>query len=163
IAGRQHHEPRIELGERGEAETEALHHASAHVLDDEIAPLRHAACERHPRGLLEIDSDAVLRIVEEGEAAAAVVTVTVVLERRIWKAEAVGTSARSDRKGAGAEIGQPLADVGPRGITAELENLEAGQRLRHRGHGRLPARRGGSAIAGAACARSAAANGSPGA
>ena len=65
--------------------------------------------------------------------------------------------------GAGAEIGQYLADMGTRGITAELEDLEAGQRLRHRGHGRLPTRRGGSAIAGAACARLAAANGSPGA
>src|SRR5262249_15561834 len=142
---------------------EALHHAGPHVLDDEIAPLRHAARERHPRRLLEIDGDAVFRIVEEGEAAAAVVTVAIILERRILNAEAVGTVARFHVNGASAEIAQPSAVMGARGIAAELEDLEPGQRLRHRGHGRLPARRGGSAIAGAACADFAAANGAPGA
>src|SRR6516225_395245 len=96
--------------ERGEAEAEALHHAGPHVLDDEIAPLRHAARERHARWLLEIDGDAVFRIVEEGEAAAAVVTVTIVLERRILDAEAVGTLARLHVNGAGAEIGQHFSD-----------------------------------------------------
>src|SRR5262249_23771915 len=101
--------------------------------------------------------------VEEGEAAAAVVTVAVVLERRILNAEAIGTLARFHVNGAGAEIGQHLADIGTCGIAAELEDLDAGQRLRHRGHGGLPTGRGGSAIAGAACARLAAANGSPGA
>jgi len=35
------------------------HHAGPHVLDDEIAPLRHAARERHARRLLEIDGDAI--------------------------------------------------------------------------------------------------------
>src|SRR5262249_23605265 len=163
IAGRQHHEPRVELGERGKAEAEALHHAGPHVLDDEIAPLRHAARERYACGLLEIDGDAVFRIVEEGEAAAAVVTVAIVLERRILNAEAVGTFARFHVNGAGAEIGQHLADMGARGIAAELEDLEAGQGLRDRGHGRPPAWSGGSAIAGAACVHLAAVNGSPGA
>src|SRR6516165_2435334 len=143
--------------------SEALHHAGPHVLDDEIAPLRHAARERHARRLLEIDGDAVFRIVEEGEAAAAVVAVTIVLERRVLNAEAVGTFARFHVNGAGAEIGQHLADMGTRGVAAEFENFEPGERLRDRGHGRLPARRGGSAIAGSACADFAAANGAPGA
>src|SRR5262249_49739606 len=163
IAGRQHHEARVELGERGEAEAEALHHAGPHVLDDEVAPLRHAARECNARGFFEIDGDAVFRIVEEGEAAAAVVTVAIVLERRILNAEAVGTLARFHMNGASAEVGQHLADMGTRGIAAELEDLDAGQRLRDRGHGRLPARRGGCALAGAACADLAAANGLPGA
>jgi len=125
--------------------------------------LRHATRERHARRLLEIDGDAVFRIVEEGETAAAVVAVTIVLERRILNAEAVGTFPRFHMNGAGAEIGQHLADMRTRGIAAELEDLEAGERLRDRGHGRLPARRGGSAIAGSPCVDFTAASGAPGA
>src|SRR5258705_10691620 len=109
-----------------------------------------------------MDVDTLFRILEEGEAAVAVVTVTIVLERRILKAEAVGTLGRFHMNGAGAEIGQHLADMGTRGIAAELEDLEAGQRLRDRGHGRLPVRRGGSAIAGSPCVDFAAATGAPG-
>src|SRR5262249_26559252 len=163
IAGRQHHQPWVEFGERGEAKIEALHHAGPHVLDDEIAPLRHAARERHTCRFLEIDGDAVFRIVEEGEAAAAVVAVASVLERRILNAEAVGTFPRLHVNGAGAEIGQHLADMRAGGIAAELEDLEAGQRLRDRGHGWPSPWSRGSAIAGAAWVHLAAANGAPGA
>jgi len=89
--------------------------------------------------------------------------VTIVLERRVLNAEAVGTFARFHVNGAGAEIGQHLADMGTRGIAAELEDFEPGQRLRDRGHGRLPARRGGSAIAVSPCVNFVAASGAPGA
>jgi hypothetical protein len=102
--------------------------------------LRHAVHERYARGLLEIDRDAVFRIVEEGEAAAAVVAGTIVLERWILNAESVGTLFRFDMDGVGAEIAQHLADMRPGGIAAELQHLETGERLGDRGHGWPPAR-----------------------
>ena len=94
IAGREHHQPRIERDQRGEAEAEPLHHARPHVLDDEIAPLRQAPRERHTLRLLQIDGDAVFRIVEERKAAAAVEPGTIVLERRILHAKTVGPIIR---------------------------------------------------------------------
>src|SRR5437588_477316 len=78
--------------------------------------------------------DAVFRIVEEGEASAAIVTGTIVLERRILNAKAVGPLARLHVHGAGSEIRQHLSDMRTRGIAAEFEDLEVGQSLRDGGH-----------------------------
>src|SRR5262249_9783720 len=107
--------------------------------------------------------DAVFRIVEEGEAAAAVVAVTIVLERREFNAEAVGPVARFPVNGAGAQNRPHPADMGGPGLTAELEELHPRARPRPPGRCRLPARGGGSAIAGAAGVDVAAAKGAPGA
>ena len=91
-----------------------------------------------PARLLQVDGDAVFRIVEEGEAAAAVVARTIVPERRILDAEAVGTVTRFHVNDAGPEIGHQLADMRAGGIAAEFEHLDTRQRLRDRGHGTGP-------------------------
>src|SRR5262249_2047570 len=95
--------------------------------------------ERDPRGLLQVDGDAVFRIVEKREAAAAVVAGAIVLERRILDAKAVGALFRFHVNGAGAEIGQHLADVGAGGIAAEFNPLDPGKARRDGAHASPPA------------------------
>ena len=73
-------------------------------------------------------------VVEEGEAAAAIVPGTIVLERRILDAKAVGPVARLHVDDGRSEIAQQLADVRTGGIAAEFEDLEIPERLRDRGH-----------------------------
>ena len=124
----------LSFASAGESETETLHYAGPHVLDDEIAPLRQAARERDAIGLLEIDGDTVFRVVEEGEAAAAIVSGAIVLERRILDAKAVGPVTRLDMDDGRSEIAQQLADMRTRGIAAEFEDLEIAERLRDGGH-----------------------------
>src|SRR5260370_4022942 len=128
------------MGMGGETQDETFHHSRPHVLDDEIAPLRHAMRERYPLRLLQIDRDAVFRIVEEGKAAAAIISRTIVLERRILNAKTIGPLTRLHMHGAGSEIRQHLSDMRTRGIAAELEDFEVSQSLRDGGHDWLRAR-----------------------
>ena len=91
VARAQHDQIRFSFAQRFIAETQTRHHAGPHVLNYDIGPIDQPVRKLQTFGIFQVECDAMLRIIEEGETARTVKPDLTVFEWRILQSKAVRT------------------------------------------------------------------------
>src|SRR5712691_2490706 len=91
VARAQHNQIRFSFAQRFIAKAQTRYHAGPHVLNYNIGPIDQSIRQLQTFGIFQVECDAVLRIIEEGETARTVKPNLSVFEWRILQSKAVRT------------------------------------------------------------------------